>query len=117
MLPKEVSGCPPDNFSKEGQLWGNPLYDWEAMEQDNFSWWIRRIEYLCTMYDVLRIDHFRGFESYYAIPYKSGDALRGRWKKGPGMKLFNALYEHSGPKSIIAEDLGFLTEEVKQLLQ
>lgn len=116
-MPKEVSGCPPDNFSKEGQLWGNPLYDWERMERDDFKWWIRRIEYMCKIYDVLRIDHFRGFESYYAIPYKTGDALKGRWKQGPGMKIFNALFKHSGRKRIIAEDLGFLTEGVKNLLK
>ena len=114
--PKEVAGCPPDGFSAEGQLWGNPLYDWEHHEKTGYHWWIKRIEYLCKVYDVLRIDHFRGFESYYAIPFGDTDAKRGVWKQGPGMKLFSALNNATGRQPIIAEDLGYLTDEVKKLL-
>ncbi len=115
-VPTEVAGCPPDNFSADGQLWGNPLFDWEYMARDGYAWWIDRIRYLCDIYDVLRIDHFRGFDSYYAIPYGDTDARRGSWKMGPGMKLFCAVENSIGRKNIIAEDLGFLTDSVKQLL-
>lgn len=115
--PIEVAGVPPDGFSAEGQLWGNPLYDWAHMEKTNFTWWIRRIEYLCKVYDVLRIDHFRGFNSYFAIPYGEKTAKNGRWEKGPGMKLFWAVEESIGRQRIIAEDLGYLTDSVKQLLE
>ena len=116
-IPREVSGCPPDGFSEDGQLWGNPLFDWQRMEQDDFSWWVRRIGFLCNVYNVLRIDHFRGFESYYAIPYGDANAKRGIWKQGPGMKLFRAVERQIGRQRIIAEDLGFLTDGVRQLLQ
>ncbi len=116
LRPTEVSGCPPDGFSAAGQLWGNPLFDWEAMEADGFSWWIRRIAWQKSLFDVLRIDHFRGFESYYAIPFGEKDAKNGRWRKGPGMKLFRAVEEALGSQAIIAEDLGFLTPEVRRLL-
>ncbi len=116
-VPKEVAGCPPDGFSKNGQLWGNPLFDWEYMEKDNFSWWVNRIAYICNMYDVLRIDHFRGFDSYYAIAYGEETAKNGCWKKGPGMKLFNEVERQIGKKHIIAEDLGFLTDSVRQMLK
>ncbi len=114
--PKEVAGCPPDGFSADGQLWGNPLYDWDYMEKDGYSWWIKRIEYLVSVYDVLRIDHFRGFESYFAIPYGDKTAANGRWKQGPGMKLFKAIEKSIGKQPIIAEDLGYLTDDVKQML-
>ncbi len=116
-MPKEVAGCPPDGFSEDGQLWGNPLYDWEYMEKTKFSWWIQRIGYLCEIYDILRIDHFRGFDSYYAIPQGSENAKNGHWREGPGMKLFHAVEQALGKKRIIAEDLGFLTPSVKQLLK
>lgn len=116
-VPKEVAGCPPDGFSADGQLWGNPLYDWDYMEKDNYKWWVNRIDYLCNIYDVLRIDHFRGFEAYYAIPYGSTTAKGGTWKQGPGMKLFLAVEQSIGKKRIIAEDLGFLTEGVRELLR
>lgn len=116
-MPWEVSGCPPDGFSKDGQLWGNPLFDWEYMEKDDFSYWLKKISYLCKIYDVLRIDHFRGFDSYYAIPYGSKDATKGVWKPGPGMKLFNKVNEVIGRPRIIVEDLGFLTDSVKKLLK
>lgn len=116
-LPLEVAGCPPDYFSKSGQLWGNPLYDWEYMERNDYAWWSRRIEYLCKVYDILRIDHFRGFDSYYAIPFNAEDASLGSWKSGPGMKLFDAIEKRIGKPHIIAEDLGFLTPGVRSLLK
>lgn len=115
LRPTEVAGCPPDGFSAGGQLWGNPLFDWEAMERDGYAWWVRRIGYQCEIYDVLRIDHFRGFDSYYAIPWGLPDAKRGAWKKGPGIKLFRAVEEAIGRRDIIAEDLGFLTPSVHAL--
>lgn len=117
LLPIEVAGCPPDGFSAEGQLWGNPLFHWERMEADGYAWWVRRIGYQCKIYDVLRIDHFRGFDSYYAIPYGSADAKNGVWREGPGMKLFGAVERAIGKQSIIAEDLGFLTPSVRQMLK
>lgn len=116
-VPREVAGCPPDGFSAEGQLWGNPLFDWDYMAQDGYAWWVRRIDYLCGVYDVLRIDHFRGFDGYYAIPYGDTTAKNGRWKQGPGMDLFRAVEQAIGRKEIIAEDLGFLTDSVRQLLR
>lgn len=115
-VPKEVAGCPPDGFSADGQLWGNPLYDWDYMDRTEYVWWIQRIDYLCQVYDTLRIDHFRGFDSYYAIPYGDATAKNGYWKQGPGMKLFHAVEKSIGKKNIIAEDLGYLTDSVKQLL-
>ena len=115
-VPREVSGCPPDGFSADGQLWGNPLFDWEYMARDGYSWWTDRIGYLCQVYDVLRIDHFRGFDSYYAIPYGRKDAREGRWRKGPGIELFRAVEQKNGHQPIIAEDLGYMTDSVRQLL-
>lgn len=116
-VPKEVAGCPPDGFSADGQLWGNPLYDWEYMENNEFEWWVARIQYLCHVYDVLRIDHFRGFDTYYAIPFGDTTARNGHWKQGPGMKLFNAVEKVIGRQPIIAEDLGYLTDSVRELLK
>lgn len=116
-VPKEVAGCPPDGFSEDGQLWGNPLYDWEYMEETGYQWWIERIRYICNVYDIVRIDHFRGFDSYYAIPYGEKTAKRGSWKQGPGMKLFRKAEEVIGRQRIIAEDLGYLTESVRELLK
>ena len=116
-IPKEVAGCPPDGFSADGQLWGNPLFDWDYMEEHGFSWWIERIRYLCNVYDTLRIDHFRGFDAYYAIPYGDTTAQNGYWKQGPGMKLFDAVERAIGRQPIIAEDLGHLTDSVRQLLK
>ena len=116
LTPTEVAGCPPDAFSATGQLWGNPLYDWDAMKRDDYSWWIRRIRHLCRIYDMVRIDHFRGFAGYYAIPYGSRDACNGRWRSGPGMDLFRAIENALGRQNIIAEDLGFLTQDVNDLL-
>ncbi len=116
-VPCEVAGCPPDGFSADGQLWGNPLFDWDRLEQNDFDWWVRRIEFLCHVYNMLRIDHFRGFDCYYAIPYGDTTAHRGHWKDGPGMKLFRAVERQIGKQPIIAEDLGFLTDSVRQLLK
>lgn len=117
LLPTEVAGCPPDGFSATGQLWGNPLYNWDAMAQNGYAWWVRRIRVLCSTYDVLRIDHFRGFAGYYAIPYGSTDACNGRWRTGPGIALFRAVENALGKRDIIAEDLGFLTDDVRELLR
>lgn len=117
LVPTKVAGCPPDGFAEGGQLWGNPIFDWAALERDNFSWCIKRIGHSCRTYHVLRLDHFRGFESYYAIPYGAPDARNGQWEQGPGMKLFQALEEAIGRQNIIAEDLGFLTEPVRELLR
>ena len=114
--PKEVSGVPPDYFSADGQLWGNPLYDWERMKQDGYGWWVHRIEGASRLYDVIRIDHFRGFESYWSVPYGAPTARTGRWQQGPGMDLIGVLKERFRDIPIIAEDLGFLTDGVKQLL-
>ncbi|RDY32150.1 4-alpha-glucanotransferase [Lachnotalea glycerini] len=116
-MPSGVAGCPPDAFSKTGQLWGNPLYDWKYHENTNFEWWIQRIEYCFKLYDVVRVDHFRGFDEYYTIPYGETTAINGIWKKGPGYKLFEALNQKLGDVDIIAEDLGFLTDRVRQLLK
>ena len=115
-VPTEVSGVPPDCFSEDGQLWGNPLYNYEAMARDGFGWWIRRIDGAGKLYDVIRIDHFRGFDEYYAIPYGDSTAKNGYWKPGPGMDLFTTIENKLGKLPIIAEDLGFLTDSVKQLL-
>ncbi|MBR5991724.1 MAG: 4-alpha-glucanotransferase [Clostridia bacterium] len=115
--PKEVSGVPPDYFSKDGQLWGNPLYDWDFMKSDGYGWWIRRIEGAQRLYDVIRIDHFRGFESYWAVPYGSETAKEGRWVKGPGMDLVGTLKNWFWNIQFIAEDLGFLTDDVRYLLR
>ena len=115
-IPTEVSGVPPDYFSADGQLWGNPLYDYDRMRQDGFGWWIRRVEGASRLFDVIRIDHFRGLESYWAVPYGAETAREGRWRKGPGMDLVGVLTQWFHGLDIIAEDLGFLTPEVHQLL-
>ncbi|SNS12024.1 4-alpha-glucanotransferase [Anaerovirgula multivorans] len=113
--PIQVAGCPPDAFSKTGQLWGNPIYRWDLLESTGFDWWIERIEGCIKLYDMIRIDHFRGLESYWAVPYEEETAVNGKWIKGPGMKLFDALKEKLGDVNIIAEDLGYLTPEVIDL--
>lgn len=115
--PKAVAGCPPDAFSKTGQLWGNPLYDWEYHRKTGYDWWLRRIAYCFELYDVVRIDHFRGFDEYYAIPYGDKTAEFGHWEKGPGYDLFKEMKEKLGDKHVIAEDLGFLTKSVIRLLK
>ncbi|MGO1368376.1 4-alpha-glucanotransferase [Senegalia sp. (in: firmicutes)] len=113
--PKKVAGCPPDAFSETGQLWGNPLYNWDLLEKQNYDWWIKRIKGNINLYDMIRIDHFRGFESFWSIPYGDKTALNGKWVKGPGMKFFNALKKELGHIEIIAEDLGYLTRETIRL--
>jgi len=115
--PTQVAGCPPDAFSPTGQLWGNPLYNWDHHRSTGYDWWVKRIEYCFDLYDVVRIDHFRGFDEYYAIPYGDEDAVNGRWEKGPGMDLFRTLNQRLGEREIIAEDLGFMTETVRQLVK
>lgn len=117
LIPISVAGCPPDGFSADGQLWGNPLFNWELMKEQNYSWWVDRIAYQTKIYDVLRIDHFRGFDAYYSIPYGEKTARNGEWKEGPGIDLFNVINEKLGELPIIAEDLGFLTDSVRQLLK
>ena len=116
-LPTAVAGCPPDGFSADGQLWGNPLYDWEYHKKSGYAWWIERIQHCMELYDIIRIDHFRGFDEYYAIPYGDTTAKNGEWRKGPGMDLFRTVAQKLGQLPIIAEDLGFLTDTVKQLLK
>lgn len=115
--PTEVAGCPPDGFSVDGQLWGNPIYNWSYHKRTGFKWWISRVSHSFELYDVVRVDHFRGFDEFYAIPAGEPTAKNGKWKKGPGMELFNAIKAELGDKPIIAEDLGFLTDSVKQLLK
>ena len=115
-VPTEVSGVPPDYFNENGQLWGNPLYRWDVMERDGFGWWIRRIDGAAKLYDVIRIDHFRGLESYWAVPYGSTTAKNGRWVKGPGIRLVRALQGWFPQLELIAEDLGYPTPEVQQML-
>ena len=114
--PTEVSGVPPDYFTADGQLWGNPLYDYDAMQKDGFGWWIRRVAGAGRLFDVIRIDHFRGLESYWAVPYGSPTAKNGHWRKGPGMALVGALTAWFHDLRFIAEDLGFLTPAVHKLL-
>jgi 4-alpha-glucanotransferase len=115
--PVAVAGCPPDYFAPKGQLWGNPLYSWEYHRATDFSWWVRRMQHCFRMYDVVRIDHFRGFDEYYSIPYGDETAEFGHWEKGPGLELFRMLKERLGNLPVIAEDLGFLTDSVLQLVK
>lgn len=117
MMPSLLAGCPPDEFSKKGQLWGNPVYNWKRHKKTEYLWWIKRIEFAFKMCDVLRIDHFRGFESFYAVKAGSKDATEGKWYKGPGYTFFSHLKANLGLLSIIAEDLGFTTIGVEKLLQ
>ncbi|MEA4890066.1 MAG: 4-alpha-glucanotransferase [Clostridiaceae bacterium] len=112
----EVAGCPPDPFAPEGQLWGNPLYNWPRHRDDHYRWWIKRLRQAGQVYDVVRIDHFRGFESYYAIPGRQETAAGGRWRQGPGLSFIEAIKQNLPELPIIAEDLGFITPEVRQLL-
>ena len=113
--PVAVAGCPPDSFSADGQLWGNPLYRWDKMREDGFQWWIRRLAAAGELYDVVRMDHFRGLESYWSIPYGDETAKGGKWVKGPGLAFVNAVKENLPQLDMIAEDLGFLTQEVLDL--
>lgn len=113
--PLFVAGTPPDGFSDEGQYWGNPIYDWEYMKRNKYKWWIWRLEESFKLYDVVRIDHFRGFESYWQVPYGSASSADGEWVKGPGYDLFEHINQALGEVNIIAEDLGFLTDEVIEM--
>ena len=119
MRPKAVAGCPPDAFSATGQLWGNPLYDWEYHRKTGYQWWMKRMEYCFSLYDLVRVDHFRGFDEYYSIPYGQDTAVNGKWEQGPGIEIFRKMEEYFGQKElpIIAEDLGFLTPSVYRLLE
>ncbi|MCM8710061.1 4-alpha-glucanotransferase [Clostridium sp. SYSU_GA19001] len=115
--PIAVAGCPPDAFSPTGQLWGNPLYNWEYHKKTSYAWWIQRIAYSFKLFDVVRIDHFRGFDEYYSIPYGFPTAEKGKWEKGPGYDFFEKLCKQLGRLDIIAEDLGFLTDSVLELVK
>ena len=116
-VPTVVAGVPPDYFCADGQLWGNPIYDWERMKADGYGWWIRRIESAKRLYDVIRIDHFRGFDSYWAVPYGEKTAINGEWRKGPGIGLVRVLRDWFHDTRFIAEDLGFLTPSVNRLVE
>lgn len=116
-LPTKVAGCPPDAFSADGQLWGNPIYDWKYLKKNNYEWWIRRIQSCFELVDVLRVDHFRAFDEYYEIPYGEKTAKNGKWVKGPGLGLFREMKKQLGDLHIIAEDLGYITPSVKKLLK
>lgn len=116
-MPISVAGCPPDAFSATGQLWGNPLYDWDYHRKTGYDWWMKRIAHCYRLYDVLRIDHFRGFDEYWAVPYGDKTAQGGQWRKGPGRELFDTMKRRLGEKQVVAEDLGFLTQSVKDLVK
>ena len=115
--PKAVAGVPPDAFSATGQLWGNPLYDWEYHKKTNYKWWMQRLTACFRMYDIVRIDHFRAFDEYYAIPADAKTAVNGEWRPGPGYELFKTMKRKLGEKQVIAEDLGLLTPSVLELVQ
>ena len=115
--PTHVAGVPPDYFCEDGQLWGNPLYNWKEMKKDGYNWWCDRIRHMSLMFDMVRIDHFRGIESYWSIPAKAETAKEGKWVKGPGMSLINAIKKAAGNMEIIAEDLGDITPEVDKLVR
>ena len=115
--PKAVAGCPPDAFSATGQLWGNPLYKWDYHKSTGYAWWLLRLAHVFKLYDTVRIDHFRGFDEYYSIPFGDQTAERGHWEKGPGMDLFNTVKEKLGDVDVIAEDLGYLTESVIEMVK
>ncbi|VEU81121.1 4-alpha-glucanotransferase [Haploplasma axanthum] len=117
LKPIHVAGVPPDGFTALGQLWGNPLYNWSNHEKEDFKWWIKRIESQMSLFDMIRIDHFIGFENYYSIPAKDTNAINGKWEKGPGIKLFKKIKEKLGDLNIIAEDLGVITDDVRKLLK
>lgn len=116
-VPLCVAGVPPDYFCEDGQLWGNPIYNWEAMSKNGYKWWIDRIKHMTNMFDGVRIDHFRGLESYWAVPYGEKTAKNGKWVKGPGMELINKINEVVSDKLIMAEDLGEITPEVEKLVK
>ena len=116
LKPVKVAGCPPDAFSDDGQLWGNPLYNYKLMKSDGYSWWINRCKRAFELYDIVRLDHFRGFEAYWAVPASEKVAASGKWVKGPGYAIFKAIKKALGDKEFIAEDLGYLTDAVYKLV-
>ena len=116
-IPYAVAGCPPDGFSANGQLWGNPLYRWDYHRGTGYDWWVGRMAYCFKMYDVVRIDHFRGFDEYFSIPYGATTAREGHWEKGPGIELFRCIENRLGWHEVIAEDLGYVTDNVRQLVR
>lgn len=116
-VPVAVAGCPPDGFSATGQLWGNPLYRWDYHNWTGFDWWMKRLAHCFEMYDVVRIDHFRGFDEYFSIPYGAETAAGGHWEKGPGVALFRRMKQVLGNREVIAEDLGYMTDSVRQLVK
>ncbi|MCD8153516.1 MAG: 4-alpha-glucanotransferase [Clostridiales bacterium] len=116
-VPVAVAGCPPDGFAADGQLWGNPLYLWDYHRQTGYDWWMRRLKHCFQMYDVARIDHFRGFDEYFSIPCGEKTARNGHWEKGPGLDFFQVMRQRLGEKELIAEDLGYVTDSVRQLVQ
>lgn len=116
-LPCAIAGCPPDGFAADGQVWGNPLYRWDYHRSTGYDWWISRLSYCYQLYDVVRIDHFRGFDEYYSIPYGEATARNGHWEKGPGIEFFRTVNARLGQKEIIAEDLGYVTDSVRQLVR
>ncbi len=115
LQPKAVAGVPPDYFSKDGQLWGNPLYDWKKHIATNFEWWVERIKSTLSFYDIIRVDHFRGFESYWSVPANESTARNGKWIKSPGLELFHAIQDACPDARIVAEDLGVITPKVNAL--
>ena len=115
LVPTAVAGCPPDAFTEDGQLWGNPLYRWDVMAQQGYDWWLQRLTAAANRYDMVRLDHFRGFEAYWSVPYGDTTAKGGQWVKGPGMDFIRAVKKALPELRLIAEDLGFLTPEVLQL--
>ena len=117
LRPTSVAGCPPDSFTADGQLWGNPLYDWPVHEKTGYRWWIQRLSAAAAMYDVVRIDHFRGLESYWAVPAQDKTAQNGTWRPGPGMSFVHAVRKALPGLDFIAEDLGYITPEVRKLQQ
>ncbi len=116
-LPVHIAGVPPDNYSSDGQLWGNPLYNWEELEKNEYDWWVDRVKASMEIFDMIRIDHFIGFQNFFSISSEQKTAKNGEWKKGPGLKLFNVIKQKLGDVNIIAEDLGVVTEEVRKLLK
>lgn len=117
LIPNTVAGCPPDAFSQTGQLWGNPIYNWERHKETNYNWWIDRLKSSLSLFDIVRIDHFRGFDEYYTIPYEDKTAQNGQWKQGPGSDFFDFIKNKINNPRIIAEDLGFLTPSVIDMLE
>ena len=116
-VPVATAGCPPDSFAADGQVWWNPLYNWEAHRNTGYDWWCSRLWYMFRMYDVVRIDHFRAFDEYFSVPYGSKSAADGHWEKGPGMELFDTVRWRLGENQVVAEDLGLMTDTVRQLVK